>query len=294
MANTIEITLKEGCVMPIPMQYEVIGEAEQGDNLIVGNLYSLQGDECDGFKMPIRVYSCKGLIPTFKGVNLDAVVMKQVEGEEDTIFSLTRQDCKILGLEYEDKLQLFPISFNWNPLVRQETREYTCKDLSTYKPSPIDGTIRNMHIFLGFIRYYDNKNCITPNGIILPIDFFLNSIKIEFKNEALKRHQIMFKPMLSNGEGSHVVDMVKNGINLMLFFSTHKDIPGIDPRLFQGKSFDDIFKVSWREPFTITEIDERRLPSRAAALEFRNKIRKALEYNDSMIWQHTTNIRRLR
>lgn len=244
------VTLNQnGLVTPIPMRYEVCGEAEQGINLKVGELYKLQGEKCDGFDMPIRVYTCKGVVEKFRNISLDAVIMKQVEGEEDTIFSLTRLDCKLLGIEYEPKLQLFPIDFDWLPMVRQEIRDFTVANLGTYKPSPINGTIQRMHIFIREIEPCGQEHLFTPNHTMLPIGHFLESLRISFRDENLnRRYPILAKPLLTGGEKSPFFDRANNGINFMLFFTPNDNVEGINPTVFEGKTFDEIFKVTWSEP----------------------------------------------
>ena len=118
------------CILPVPLKYEELGEdiAKNSSFLVKDGLYSLQGEECEGFTMPIRVYQCKGICGDIRGIPLDAVVMKLVEGVEDTIFSLTRQDCQFLNIDFEPQLQLFPSKFAWkkvNRLGQQENREFT-------------------------------------------------------------------------------------------------------------------------------------------------------------------------
>ena len=180
-----QITLKEErLVIPIPMRYEACGDSEEGSNLKVGKLYGLQGQSCDDFEMPINVFICKGVVRKYHDIPLDVAIMKHVEGEEGQIFSLTRSDCKLLGVEYEPKLQVFPIEFNWIPMERQEIREYTPNNLGTYKPSPRTNTIQQMHLFMRLVRPCGKDHLYTPHDSLMPIDLFLKSLKVSCKNRS--------------------------------------------------------------------------------------------------------------
>ena len=231
------------------MKYEACGDSENGLQLKVGKLYGLQGQSCDDFEMPINVFMCKGIVREYHGITLDVAIMKHIEGEEGQIFSLTRSDCKLLNIEYEPKLQAFPIDFNWMPMERQETRDYSSFNLGTYKPSPITHTIQQMHVFMRFVRPCGAKHLYTPHDSMIPIDMFLKTLQVSFKDIALRsRFRIDVKPLLTGTEGSPFFDTNRNGINLMLFFMNSGTINGVEPTVFEGKAFDELFTVSWKEP----------------------------------------------
>ena len=81
-----------------------------------GDVFSLQGVECDGFKMPQKEYQIIKKINHIDGVDLDGVVVKQIGGEQSTIFSLTKLDCQNLGIEFQPSLQIFPSNMNWKKI----------------------------------------------------------------------------------------------------------------------------------------------------------------------------------
>lgn len=255
-----QVTLQEErFVIPIPMRYDSCDESEQGFNLKVGKLYGLQGESCDEFAMPMNVFICKGIVNDYHGTALDVAIMKHVEGEEGHIFSLTRNECKMLGVEYEPKLQVFPIEFNWIPMEHQEARDYTPNNLGTYKPSPITGTIKQMHVFMRMVRPCGNSHLYTPNDSAIPTELFLKTIRVYFKDINLRNcFKIEVKPLLTRGENSPLFDTDRGGINFMLFFSDNAN-NGIDPHILENKTFDNLFVVTWQEP------DMRRLNSTATS-----------------------------
>lgn len=249
------ILKKERLIIPIPMKYEACGENENSLNLKVGKLYGLQGQSCDDFEMPINVFMCKGVVREYHGITLDVVIMKHVEGEEGQIFSLTRSDCNLLGIEYEPRLQVFPIDFNWIPIEHQDIREYTPNNLGTYKPSPKTNTIQQMHLFMRLVRPCSKTHLYTPNDSLIPIDLFLNSLSISFNDINLRQtYQIIVKPLLTRGVNSSFFDTDRGGVNFMVFFTSKSSVDGINPAILEGKSFDDLFTVSWQEP----DINNRR------------------------------------
>lgn len=83
------------------------------NRFIVGSDYSLFNKRVDGFEQTERIYKCFGYISKLNGIDIDSVIMKQINGEESTIFSLTRDDCNILKINYEQGLCLFPSNMNW-------------------------------------------------------------------------------------------------------------------------------------------------------------------------------------
>lgn len=247
----MKIVLENGNLTPIPIKFELLGELDNNNCYLKTNqLYSLQGENCEGFSMPTRVYSCKGFIDDIGGMKIDSVVMKQVEGDTDTIFSLTKLDCKLLGIPFEEKLQLFPKDFNWQRVVTtQEQRDFDVNNLGTYKPSPKDGTIRMMHIFVKNIEWGRGTNIIMPNrSKSIDVTTLMRTVKFSFKDINLaRRYPIVAKPLFLDNPIFY--DKRKKGVNFMLHFAVAGG-KGIEPELLEGKNIDDIIKMTWEEPTT--------------------------------------------
>lgn len=246
------IVLPEGFITPIPIKYDAVETVQETEHLIPGQLYKLRGEECEGFEMPTRVYMCKGIFKELEGIPLNAVLMKLVEGEEDSIYSLTRLDCKLLNVDYETKLQLFPDNFDWQQVAEiPREREFDVANLGTYKPSTTNGKIKLMHVFLNGIRLYNRKSVQTPaSDLVNSVNSFLGSIMFTFKNiELQRRFPIVAKPIVIGNESAPFFDARKDGINFMLFFGEQ----GIDPSVFEGYNIDSLIEVSWNAPYSRTE-----------------------------------------
>ena len=101
----------------------------QGSNLLrKGRLVALVENACEGFEITERVYRVIDFLPILNGIHIDGVIVKQVSGEDSMIFSLTKEDCKTIGIKFEQGLQLFPINMNWQlPKSEREKIEEKAK-----------------------------------------------------------------------------------------------------------------------------------------------------------------------
>lgn len=246
--------IPKNCILPIPLKYEELGEDVIRNSFLLekGNLYSLQGEECEGFTMPIRVYQCKGVCKEIKGIPIDAVVMKLVEGVEDTIFSLTRQDCRFLDIDYEPQLQLFPSEFAWkrvNRIGEQENRAFTKDNMATYPPSPKYGTIRQMHVFVKDVFALDGNNGTEVIKLfgkkLVDAETFTKILYVRFKDADLqRRYPILWKFICPNPNVNTFFGKMNGseGINLMLFFANGTE-QGIEPQRIEGVPIDDLIEI---------------------------------------------------
>lgn len=85
-----------------------------------GDKYALvlQGEE--DFQNIERTYAVVGKIDKLNNIEIDAVIVKQIGGDNTTIFSLTKADCKELGIKYVPGLQLFPANMNWKQIEEEK------------------------------------------------------------------------------------------------------------------------------------------------------------------------------
>lgn len=80
---------------------------------IPGQVYSIQGKNCDGFSVAKRFYKIIHVIKTLFDIPINSLVVRQISGPQSTIWTLSRNDCDKLNIQYYPHLQLFPISMNW-------------------------------------------------------------------------------------------------------------------------------------------------------------------------------------
>lgn len=190
--RTLSINTVMSIIRNIPEVNEFVKKYNFGVNfnkreneLLIGDLYTLRGVECDDFKMPIKVYKLVAVLHELNGVELNSVVVKQVGGEETTIFSLTKFDCETLSLPFEKGLQIFPKTMNW-VVYKEETEEEAdnrlkkadLNNLSTYPKSPQDGNIWNIVIKLEGFSSYRKTHIVIPSGDIIKTEDLHNMLKV--------------------------------------------------------------------------------------------------------------------
>ena len=159
-------------------------DGERKLDFTVGGNYVLKGVECDNFYMPTKEYQLLGIVDSLDGITLDSLIMKQISGPSSTIFSLTKSDCKKLGIDFQEGLQLFPKNLNWeksqieNGVVTEPTEiEFNPSDMSTSPRCHIDNNIRKFLIKIsGFTR--NGNGVYDSNGLKV----IIHSLKIMTKH----------------------------------------------------------------------------------------------------------------
>jgi hypothetical protein len=241
-----------------------------------GKIYTLSGVECDDFEMPTKEYELIGFVSKVNGIVLDSVIMKQISGEQNTIFSLTKNDCRNLNIEFQPGLQLFPKNLNWveksmpieAPIKEEKDDEYSIfnpNDLSSYPVCHVDKTVRHIMVEIsGFTYDHRSNNFITPDGNIIKRCDIGSKLKVTIKrplygdgvsssnfnyNEAIG---YKFRTNdISTCTTNNIID--KDGkiyIELMLHKSS-KNTPdgalGVHPEVFNGQSLTEIFEFFYLE-----------------------------------------------
>ena len=149
------------------------------DNLIFhnGERYSLKPRECDGFKMDEHVYEVYGTIDNFDDdeMNINSVIVKEVTKSNGTLYTLSRNDCEWLGIEFSSGLQLLPKSLDW----KYVDVDFDENDLSTTQSLEGDGKIHYVLLKINGFKLYPNSNVLTPNGRIIDEKRLENSLLIK-------------------------------------------------------------------------------------------------------------------
>lgn len=169
-----------------------IDSPKKEEFFVKGETYSLTGESCDDFDMPTQLYELVDIINSVNGVVIDSLVMKRKTQTNSTIFSLTKNDCKCLGIEFEHGLQLLSKNLAWKKINNQSeesqsTEIFNINDLSTY---PCDARTKRIHYIMiklsGFIE--EGNKIITPDNQIFPISSFKTNILVRF-NRNIGIHQ---------------------------------------------------------------------------------------------------------
>ena len=231
-----------------------------------GGKYELSGISCEDFTMPKKVYEHIKTINSVDGVNMDSVVMKQIDGDKSTIFSLTKADCQKLNIPFSQGLQIFPKNMGWNKVndkklgeEKPSHMEFDSTNLSTYPVCYSDKLIHFIVIKLSGFDVVTPNTILTPHGHFVNIQDFFDTLKIttqrdignadDFGNTFIRKHSLIrYKVITSNVSRCHrfsnLVD-ASGCIFIELSFETQHDnmILGIHPSSFENLSFDDFFTV---------------------------------------------------
>ena len=249
---------------------------------IIGEKYSLKGVSCEGFEMPEKVYELVAIHDEFDGINMSSLIVKQVSGDQDKIFTLSKNDCEYIGIEYEKGLQLFPKHLNW---VRvKDCDPFNPSNLGTTPLSDIDNTVRYVLLKVNGFKDYADGYVVTPSGKIIKEKQFEKTIRITsdepivYTNPTHKQNgiriqegtpldiKIVYPQTLNYTHGN----FISNEDTVYLLITLAKQVIkqdsidgfyGVEKNLLEGFNPNDHFMVSWDElgAYTIEEYEAEKV-----------------------------------
>ena len=234
-------------------------------SFIVGEKYSLKGVACDGFDMKEDIYELIGVIDTFGGVPVEAVIVKQISGEEGNIFTLSKNDCSKLGMEFQTGLQLFPKSLPWVRVI--ENPVFDPHNLATTPKSVIDNTVRYVLLKINGFKDFLDGYVVTPSGKLIKEEQFESSIRVFHKepvvygNGYIKREDSplsinVVKPktsifnhgnFISSDNEVFILITLKKKIDALSKQSSFDGHFGVEPVYLDGINPNEYFVVMWDE-----------------------------------------------
>lgn len=210
-----------------------------------GDVFSLQGVECDDFTMPVKEYQVIKKVDEVFGVKLDGLVVKQISGDSSTIFSLTKNDCQTLGIEFQPRLLFFPINMNWKTVSkshRESIKEFNPLDLSSYPVVRETNKIERIVVKISNMSNYKNNFCC--GGIEISyrdvMGGFILVVKrpIQTKYGVLNPNRIIHGVNVTSGVYRQQGLVMESGAIYFEF-----DVMGIEPSSVEGVDFHDLFDV---------------------------------------------------
>ena len=155
----------------------VVNEASKfKPKFVRGEKYALSGVSCDGFKMQEKVYELVGVHDKFDNIDINSIIVKQIGGNKDKIFTLSKNDCKHIGIKYENGLQLFPKQLNWRRI--KDILPFNSANLATMPLSDIDNTIRYALVKIYGFKDYKDGYVLTPSGKLIKEKQFEKTLRI--------------------------------------------------------------------------------------------------------------------
>lgn len=248
---------------------------------IIGEYYSLGGIACDGFEMKEKIYELVGVIDEYQGTQIDSVIVKQVGGEQGKIFTLSKNDCAYLNIEYEKGLQLFPKNLPWK-LVKYDI-PFDSMNLGTNPLSNVDNTIRHILIRIDGFKDYSDGYVLTPSGRLITEESFEKTLRIQtvepivYGNGFIKKDRkrlntkIVYPKNLLYNHGNFI--SCEDTIYVLIDLSTTKisnsnestnltidGLYGVEKDYLEGINPNEFFEISWDELAapTVEEYEEEK------------------------------------
>lgn len=213
---------------------------EKDCDYVIGDMYTTQGTQCDGFDMPIKTYLLVGYIKKFGDVDVNALVMKQVGGEVGTTYSLSKNDCSLLGIEYTEGLQLFPMDMKFNHV--EDKRPYDPYDMST-NPTDCDGLIHHVLFKIhGFYQLCVRGLIETPFGETTLECLVAASLQVKCKLSQFMSIRASVTPRISKdiAYGNYLYVSCDGEMYVLLTLDE-----GIEPCALKGVRLTDLITIGW-------------------------------------------------
>lgn len=242
------------------------------NNLIFhnGERYSLKPKECDGFKMDEQVYEVYGTLDKFDDdeMNINSVIVKEITKSNGTLYTLSRNDCEWLGIEFSSGLQLLPKSLDW----KYVDVDFDENDLSTTQSLEGDGKIHYVLLKINGFKSYPNSNILTPSGKIIDENRLENSLVIRNNIPLISsNHKIgdsnstLLRKIVKVGKNKYTNSNILTDDNelyvlvrISLRYRFNNDY-GIDRDYLKNISPKDFFSVEWDEfgAMTLNEYNKK-------------------------------------
>lgn len=249
---------------------------------IIGEKYALKGVSCEGFEMPEKVYQLVSIHDEFCGINLNSLIVKQISGDQDKIFTLSKNDCEHIGIEYENGLQLFPKHLNWQRI--KDIVQFDPSNLGTTPLSNVDNTIRYVLLRLNGFKDYADGYVVTPSGKIIKEKQFEKTLRIVsdepivYSNptnnaSCIKREEnvplnvkVVYPKGLAYNHGNFISSddtvyvLIDLSINVDLASSIDYKI-GVPKEFLEGFNPNNHFSISWDElgAYTVEEYEAEKI-----------------------------------
>lgn len=245
-------------------------------NIKIGDIVVEEKPNIEDESFAKRFYKILGIVENVNEIVINSFLVKEVykdnRGEwietneqtsNNTIFSLSRSDCKFLGITYQEGIEVYPFPNNYDYFHKVEENfkdtvflfENYSNSLSRYPTSIKDNSIRRIAIQIsGFRQYGDyiifndqrfhvddlrKKLSITTRGRFTSQDGMFGSIN-EFCNITYHLISRDYKDNIVDSNGNIYVEL------LFCFKSknTSDGIIGISPNILEDKTINDIITVN--------------------------------------------------
>jgi len=253
---------------------------------IIGENYALGGEKVEGFEQKYKLYNLVGMVDEFAGAKVDSLIVKQIDGEQGNIYTISKSDCDFLGIEYQNGLQLFSKNLSWRHV--RDIPEFDEHNLGTSPTSVIDNSIRYLVLKLKGFTDYSDGYVLSPSGKLIKESQFTQSVQVSTKEPVVygNGHIIQDKVPLRAYVTHPRTKLFNHGnfissedeVFILIEFvesarysepTTFDNKFGVDPKYFDGIDPNEYFEVSWDElgGMTVEEYEETKRQAEKEAAE---------------------------
>lgn len=244
-------------------------------NIKVGDIVVEEKPNIEDETFAKRFYKILGIVENVNEIVINSFLVKEVykdnRGEwvetdettsNNTIFSLSRSDCKFLNIPYQEGIEVYPFPNNYDYFHKVEENfndtvflfENYSNNLSRYPTSVKDNSIRRIAIQISGFRQYENY--IIFNDQRFHIDDLIKKLSITTRDRFTSQDGMsgsinefcnITYHLISRDYKDNIVDSNGN-IYLELSFcfkskNTSDGIIGISPNILEDKTINDIITV---------------------------------------------------
>lgn len=233
----------------------------------------------DGEAMPKRYFKIRAIVGKIRDIVVNSYIVKEVikDGNGQWVehvdnnkrmFSLTRGDCRFLGITYEDNLEIIPIpaisnSFyklneneEANPQIEEEAIHH---DFDNYPVNEKDNTIHYITIAIRGFLPCNKDGVIVSDGSVVPIKDFIQNLQVIIKHTipsyapgtlGIERGREIPYKLVAQDKRDLDFNIIGGDGNIYLELQTwtftdanQQETIGISPNALEGFNINDLIEV---------------------------------------------------
>lgn len=186
------------------------------DKFKLNSLYKLKKYD-ESIEMNEQVYQLVGLLYESEYITSDTIIMKLVDGPNNGIYSLTKYDCKMLGIDYSEGLQLFSPELQWIEIQEEKQEEKVKSEQQPQKPLVFVDNNRNVHAFIKVTDYFvlpNKKEFYSPimhGSRVFSVESINPRFKILANGKEVKRKELILNNI--GNERCEIIFQIKFEMN---------------------------------------------------------------------------------
>lgn len=185
------------------------------DKFKLNSFYKLKKYD-ESIEMNEQVYQLVGLLYESEYITSDTIIMKLVDGPNNGIYSLTKYDCKMLGIEYSEGLQLFSPELQWIEIQEGKQEEVKVEQQPQKSLVFVDNN-RNVHAFIQMTDYFvlpNKKEFYSPiihGSRVFSVESLNNRFKILANGNEVSRKELILNTI--GNECCEIIFQIKFEMN---------------------------------------------------------------------------------